>query len=108
MFGALTGEGGLWEPHCAVNGLGPEPSRNSLSGSYRPEDPGPGAAWAGASWLRCLCEALQVSFSPPSLDREAHQGKSRWMTKHVLGEANSVRNGFLFLCGAKKGDPPER
>lgn len=29
------------------------------------------------------------------------------MAKLVLGEASEVRDGFLFLCGAKQGDTPE-
>lgn len=29
------------------------------------------------------------------------------MAELVLGKASEVRDGFLFLCGAKKGSTPE-
>lgn len=40
-------KGSVGAPPCRVNCLGPEPSKNPLPGSYRPEGPGHGADGRG-------------------------------------------------------------
>lgn len=84
-------------PPCRVNCLGPEPSRNSLPGSYRPKGPGPGADGRGPAGRGDLCEAAQVSSFSPVPDRDVRQGK-RGRSK--------LRSDILFLSGAEKGDIP--